>query len=194
MFPRARLGFHPQESAFPGVLEGDNVEHQLMIDSTTDIPCIVKTFIDSHEKLRHHRIFSIPPNAISLHSADGTPLKILGCVHFTLILGNESLPVVALVLPHLGPDAMLIDNSVMKAFGAKLDWAAERLSFQDSNITIPVIHMRRPIKSKYCSVITQTSDGKSVPVWVSNKYVIPAVHEALILYVFSVRHDLKKMR
>ena len=33
----------------------------------------------------------------------------------------------ALVIPHLGPDVMLIDSSIMKAFGTKLDWAAERL-------------------------------------------------------------------
>ena len=85
---------------------------------------------------------------------------------------------------YVGEDAMLIDNSIMKAFLAKLDWAAERLSFQDSNVTISATHMRRPVKSKYCSVITKTSDDKSAPVWVSHKYVIPAAHEALI-YVFS---------
>ena len=87
---------------------------------------------------------------------------------------------------------MLIDNSIMKALGAKLYWATERLSFQDSNLTNPATHMRRPIKSKYCSIIAQTSDGKSVPVWISKKYVILAAHEALIRV--SVRHDLKKMR
>ena len=103
----------------PGTLEGDNIENLLTIDSATDIPCIAKTFIDNHETLRHHRIFPIPPRAISLHSADGTPLKILGCIRFTLKLGNKYLPVEALVLPHLGPDAMLIDNSIVKAFGAK---------------------------------------------------------------------------
>ena len=85
---------------------------------------------------------------------------------------------------------MLIENSIMKAFGAKLDWAAERLSFQDSSITIPATHMRRPIWSKHCSVIAQTSDGKSVPVWVSKKYVIPVAHEALIR-VFSTARPQK---
>ena len=48
----------------PGILEGDNIEHQLTIDSATDILCIVKTFIDNHEKLRHNYIFPIPPGAI----------------------------------------------------------------------------------------------------------------------------------
>ena len=167
-----------------GVLKGDNKEHQLTIDSAKDIPCIAKTFIDDHEKLLHKRIFPLPPGAISLHSADGTPLEILEYIRFTLKLDNKSLPVDALVLPHSGPDAMLIDNSIMKAFRAKLDWAAKRLFFQDSNATIPAAHIRRYLESKYCSVITQTSDGKSVPVWVSKKYVILAAHEALIR-VFS---------
>ena len=75
---------------------------------------------------------------------------------------------------------MLIDNSIMKSFRAKLDWAAERLSFQDSNVTIPATHMRRFLRSKYCSVITQTGDEQTVPVLVSRQYVVPAAHEALI--------------
>ena len=61
----------------PGVLEGDNIEHQLTIDLATGIPCIAETFVNGHEKLRNKRIFPIPANAISLalHSADGTSLK-----------------------------------------------------------------------------------------------------------------------
>ena len=177
----------------PGTLEGDNIEHQLTIDSATDIPCITQTSIGNHINLRHHRVFPITPGAISLHSADGTPLKILGCIRFILKLGNKSLPVEALVLPHLGPDAMLIDNSIMKAFGAKLDWAAERLSLKGSNITVPAIHMRRPIKSKYCSVIMQKSDAKSIPVLFSNKNIIPVAHEALILVFSRARPQKDKL-
>ena len=134
----------------PGALEGGNIEHQITIDFAVDIPCMSKTFIDNHEKLRHKRTFPVPIGAISLHSADGSPLEILGCVRFT----NKLLPVEALVLPPLGPDVMLIDNSIMKSFGAKLDWTTERLSFQDSTSTIPAIHVRHSIQSKYCSVIT----------------------------------------
>ena len=68
------------------------------MDFATDIPCMAKTFIDNHEKLRNKRIFPILPGAISLHSADGAPLEVLGCIRFTLKLGNKSLPVKALVL------------------------------------------------------------------------------------------------
>ena len=165
----------------PGVLEGDNIEHQLTIDSATDIPCISKTFIDNHEKLQQKRIFPVPSGAISLHSADGSPLEILGCVRFTLKMENKALPVEAFVLPHLGPDVMLIDSSIMKSFGAKLDWTTERLFFQNSSKTISTaIHVRRSIQSKYCSFITQTADTQSTPVLVSKKYVVPAAHEALI--------------
>ena len=131
----------------PGVLEEDNIEHQLTIDSATDIPCMSKTFIDKHEKLRQKRIFPVPPGAISLRSADGSPLKILGYVRFTLKLGNKSLPVEALVLPHLGPDVILLDNSIMKFFGAKLDWTTECLSFQDSRHTIPAVQPNTVLSS-----------------------------------------------
>ena len=107
------------------------------------------------------------------------------------MLSNKYLPVEALVSPHLEPDAMLTDyNCIMKAFGAKLDWAAERLSFKDRNITIPATHMRRPIRSKYCSAIKQDADTEDVPVFVSNKCIIPAAHEALIR-VFSTARPQK---
>ena len=173
----------------PGVLEEDNIEHQLTIDSATDIPCISKTFIDKHEKLRQKCIFPIPPGAISLRSADGSPLQILGYIRFTLKLGNKSLPVEALVLPHLGPDIMLLDNSIMKSFGAKLDWLTECLSFQDSLETIPARHVKSPVQSKYCSIITQTVGTLPTPVLVSRKVVIPAAHEALIRVFSTARPE-----
>ena len=173
----------------PGVLEEDNIEHQLTIDSATDIPCISKTFIDRHEKLRQKCIFPIPPGAISLRSADGSPLQILGYIRFTLKLGDKSLPVEALVLPHLGPDIMLLDNSIMKSFGAKLDWLTECLSFQDSLETIPARHVKSPVQSKYCSIIMQTVDTLPTPVLVSRKVVIPAAHEALIRVFSTARPE-----
>ena len=126
-----------------------------------------------------------------------SPSNILECIRFALKLGNKSLPVKALsiVLPHLGPDAMLFDNIIMKAFGAKLDWATERLPFKDSSITIPATPTRQPIRLRYCSVITQDSDTEDAPVYVSNKYVVSAAHEALIhSFVSSAQQDLKKIR
>ena len=60
-----------------------------------------------------------------------------------LTLGGKSLPVEVLAMPDLGLDAMPIDDNIMKVFGAKLDWAAERLSFRDSNIVISAMDTKK---------------------------------------------------
>ena len=73
---------------------------------------------------------------------------------------------------------MLIDNSIMKAFGAKLDWAAERLSSRNSNITLPA-NGTKNITPQCCSVVKQKSNT-AIPVFVPNKYVVPPEHEAVI--------------
>ena len=52
---------------------------------------------------------------------------------------------------------MLLDNSIMKSFGAKLDWLTECLSFQDSLETIPARHVKSPVQSKYCSYYNANS-------------------------------------
>ena len=75
---------------------------------------------------------------------------------------------------------MPADNRIMKALGAKLDRAAERLSFKDSNITIPATHTRKPIRSKNCSVITKDFDTEDVRVFVYKNYIVAVAHEALI--------------
>ena len=85
---------------------------------------------------------------------------------------------------------MVIDNSMMKAFGAKLDWAAEGLSFKGSNTNILAVHTRPPIISKYCFVTTQHSDTEDVPVFASNKYVVPAAREALIRVFSTARPQI----
>ena len=84
---------------------------------------------------------------------------------------------------------MLIDNSIMKSFGAKLYWTPERLFFQDSKHTIPAIHVRRSIRSQYCSVIAQPADTQSILVLVSRKYVVSAALEALIRVSSTARPE-----
>ena len=84
---------------------------------------------------------------------------------------------------------MLLDNSIMKSFGAKLDWSTECLSFQDSLQTIPARHVKSSVQSEYCSVITQTVDTPPTPVLVSRKVVIPAAHEALIRVFSTARPE-----
>ena len=87
---------------------------------------------------------------------------------------------------------MLIDNSVMKAFGVKQGWAADRLSFRGSKIIIPATHTRQLSRSKYCSVITQDSDTEYVPVF----FLISTLSQLRMKYsfMFSARHDLKQIR
>ena len=48
------------------------------------------------------------------------------------------------------------------------------------SITIPPAYMRRPNKSKYCSVTTQNPDAENISVFVSGKYTIPFARQALI--------------
>ena len=51
-------------------------------------------------------------------------------------LSDITLPVEALVLPSLGPDVTLLDDSIMNAFGGVLDWSTGHLSFETCQIKI----------------------------------------------------------
>ena len=127
MFHLARPDF--RQPAYGYLLPWEETTKSINLQSNPprNIPCIAQNFIRYHEKLRYNRVLPIPPGAILLRSADDSPLRVLGFIRFAHKLGNKSLTVKALVLPHLGPDAILVDNIIMKTFGAKLDWAAERL-------------------------------------------------------------------
>jgi len=116
----------------------------LTIDTAADVPCISASFIKSHPILQHLPLKPVPAGAIQLNSADGSALEILGYIRFNLTLGDITLPVEALVLPNLGPDKMLLDNSIMNAFGAVLDWCGEQLSFKNSTRKIILRKMTPP--------------------------------------------------
>ena len=73
-------------------------------------------------------IRQVPAVAINLNSADGPPLKIVGCIRFHLALGDITLPVEVLVLPVPGPNKMLLEDSIMGAFRAVLNWHKEEPS------------------------------------------------------------------
>ena len=105
-----------------------------------------------------------------------------------LTIDDESLPVKALVMPHLGPDVMLIDNSIMKAFGAKLDWAAERLSLRDINTTLPANGTKKhKVPVLFCS---HAAIRHSYPCVFPNKYVVPPEHEAVVRVFNTSRPQL----
>ena len=103
--------------------------HTVTIDTATDVPCISVHFVKTHPALKDTHIFAVPPGAINLSSADKSPLKILGYVRFQIKLGDITLPVAALVLPSLGPDIVLLDNTIIGAFGGVLDWSTAQRSF-----------------------------------------------------------------
>ena len=148
----------------------DYPAHNVTIDTATNVPCMSFHFVQTHPTMKDTQIFAVPPGAIKLSSADGSPLKILGYVRFQLSLGDITLPVEALVLPSLGPDIMLLDT-IMGAFGGVLDWSTEQLSFKTSQVTIKVSHRRVDFTARpentvtaQCSVVTVNTDADSVPI------------------------------
>ena len=143
---------------------------EITIDTACDIPCISQRFMRQHQTLKNTVILPVPPGAINLRSADGSPLKLKGYARFDLTLGEITLPVEALVLPSLGPDKMLLDNSIMGAFGAVLDWQAEQLTFKTSKVKIPAQHRKTRLPTPTetdnmtCSVVALEHDTSDTSV------------------------------
>ena len=94
-------------------------EQQVTIDTAIDVPCIAHQFIRQHALLRNARVLPVLIGAINLRSAAGLKKKkkkkIVEYIRFNLMTKHYQ----ALVLPHLGPDMLIIDNGVMHAFGTK---------------------------------------------------------------------------
>ena len=165
----------------------DYPEHNVTIDTATDVTCISVHFVQTHSTMKDTQFFSVPPGAINLSSADGSPLYISGYVRFQLVLGDTSLPVEALVLPSLGPDIMLLDNTIMCAFGGVLDWSTEHLSFETSQVTIKASHRRADFTvnpnntaTAQCSMVTVNTDVESVPVLLRHKCCMPPQSEMAV--------------
>ena len=94
----------------------------IAVDTATDISVVSQAWLMSHPTLRSVTIQPVPPSAVALRAANGSPLDILGFVVFTLTLSTITQDVEALALPALGPDSILLDKKVMSNFGAVLDW------------------------------------------------------------------------
>ena len=102
----------------------------------------------SHPTLRSITIQPVPPTAVALRAANGSSLNVLGFVVFSLTLGTITHDVEALVVLSLGPDSILLDNSVMSIFGAVLDWENQVSSFPSTGNSIPAVHRtRHPVSS-----------------------------------------------
>ena len=111
----------------------------------------------------------------------------LGYARFQLTLGDITLQAEALVLPPLGPDIMLLDNTIMGAFGGVLDWSTEQLSFTTSHVTIKASHCRvdftahpENTATAQCSVVTVKNGIESVPVLRRHKSCIPPQSEMAV--------------
>ena len=79
-------------------------------------------------------------------------------VVFSLTLGTITHDVEALVVPSLGPDSVLLDNSVMFSFGAVLDWENQVLSFPSTGNSIPAVHRISHSASRPADPSTASSD------------------------------------
>ena len=155
-----------------------------MIDTATDAPCISVHFIQTHPTMTDTQSFAVPPGAVNLSSADGSPLKILGPARVQLTLGDITIPVEALVSPSLGPGIMLLYNTIMGTFGGVLDWSTEQLSFITSQVTIRASYRRVDCTAHpdntataQCSVVTLNTGMESAPVLLRHKCCIPPESE-----------------
>ena len=95
------------------------------VDTATDVSVVSHAWLMSHPTLRSVNIQPVPPvppTAVALRAANGSPLNVVGFVVFSLTLGTITHDVEAFVVPSLGPDSILLDNSVVSVFGAVLDW------------------------------------------------------------------------
>lgn len=166
-----------QRVRIPAVIIGEKVD-DVTVDTATDVPSISAEFIRRNSVLRHHNILPVSPGAISLRSADGSPLSIEIYIRFMLTIGETTLPVEAFVLPSLSTGKLLLDNSIMGALGAIFDWHTETMSFRDNNTTTQASHgvptssepqVNSMHQSSQCSVVVATPDVVAVPVSLSEK-------------------------
>ena len=154
--------------------------HNVTIDTAIDVPCIYVHFVQTHPTAQNTQVFAAPPGAINLSSADGPPLRILGYVRFQLTLEDITQPIERLVLPSLGPDITLPNNTIMGAFRGVLDSSTEQMSLKTSQVTINASHRRvdvtvHPLNTATapCSVVTVNTGIESVPVLLRHKCCIP---------------------
>ena len=106
--------------------------NDITVDTATGVPVVSLAWLRSHPTLRGVPLKPVPPAAVTLRAANGEPINVLGILDFPLTLSKITRTVTALVVPSLGPDLMLLDNSVMSEFGAILDWENETLSFSST--------------------------------------------------------------
>ena len=109
-------------------------------DTATDVSVVSHAWLKSHPTLHSVIIQPVPPTTVALRAANGSPLNVLGFVVFSLTLGTITHDVEALLVSSLGPDSILLDNSVTYIVGAVLDWENQVVSFPSTGDSIPAVH------------------------------------------------------
>ena len=151
----------------------DNVPvNNITVDTATDGPVVSLAWVRSHPTLRGIPFNLVPPAAVALRAANGEPINVVGFIDFPLTLSELTRTVTALVVPSLGPDLMLLDNSVMSDFGARLDWNNQTLSFSSTGSTIPAVHRIRD------SVPSSSTSNPSPASHTQNMSVAAVHHDA----------------
>ena len=130
----------------------------ITVDTATDVSVVSHPWLMSHQTLRSVTTQPVPPTAVALRVANGASLNVLGFIVFSLALGTITHDVQALVVPSLGPDSILLDNSVMSIFGAVFDWENQVLSFPPTGNSIPAVHRTNHPASRPVDPSTASSD------------------------------------
>ena len=104
-------------------------------------------------------------------------------------------PVEALVISSLRPDDILLDNSVMSLFGAKLDWKNLCINFHSSETTIPAVRrvdsnttgssIISPAEATSASVASVHADFEAIPVSLKSCFYSPAGTTEASVVVFT---------
>ena len=164
----------------------------ITVDTATDVSVVSHAWLKSHPTLHSVIIQPVPPTAVALKAANSWPLNVLGFVVFSLTLGTITHDVEALVEPSLGPDSILLDNSVMCIFGAVLDWENQVMSFPSTGDSIPAVHRTsypasRPAdpstvsSDSILSVAAVHHDAEGVDVRLRERVDLKPRHEALVV-------------
>ena len=182
------LFFSSRRVRVAGLVDDCHVDN-VTIDTATDVSVVSMEWVRSHPTLRNVPLKPVPPAAVALNAANGSPINVLGFIEFSLTLGGATCTITALVVPSLGPDSILLDNQVMSELGAVLDWENQSLSFASTGITIPAVHRKNShVHTHACStspdsssmsVAAVHSDAEAIDVKILERVDIKQMHEAL---------------
>ena len=126
----------------------------ITVDTATHVSVVSHAWLKSHPTLHSVIIQPVSPTAVALRAANGSPLNVLAFVVFSLTLGTIPHDVEALVVPSLGPDSILLDNSAMSLFGAVLDWENQVMYFPSTGDSVPAVHRTSYPASRPASIVS----------------------------------------